>query len=318
MVSSTQVVVLVTDSLNSPDGIAVNYTYSRWAFQCHPRASLFYLIYDGAKSSSPTSADRARDVSILAKSESNCHKDLSSEAVSSCHRNFAHREPIPYQPSVTPSSQSSSELPPRHRRPRTSYSQQDIFTEVFEKASTVLQNSSDLYGSLDKTVYEEPEPDSLSDSDASLSPERVASPPLGNMSETWENHLITQAVAAHLTSTFELAPTKKYRPSWRIELRKNSPNSILAPRTVDPPLPYDLVRLPESAHNKARRVLLPKGLNQPIITVSMRADIHFFHRSQRCEVPAHQVHRHLIDRALPYTDIEFLLTPYRTIEDIAM
>jgi len=41
------------------------------------------------------------------------------------------------------------------------------------------------------------------------------------------------------------------------------------------------VQIPKSAYNTARRVLVPESLELPLVTVSMRADLQFFHRQNR-------------------------------------
>ena len=41
------------------------------------------------------------------------------------------------------------------------------------------------------------------------------------------------------------------------------------------------VQIPKTAYNTARRVLVPESLELPLVTVSMRADLQFFHRKKR-------------------------------------
>ena len=42
-----------------------------------------------------------------------------------------------------------------------------------------------------------------------------------------------------------------------------------------------VVDIPKSAYNTARRVLVPEALELPLVTVSMRADLQFFHQENR-------------------------------------
>ena len=58
--------------------------------------------------------------------------------------------------------------------------------------------------------------------------------------------------------------------------------ATLAPGTENNEPHIQIVKLPQAAHNKARRVLLPNNKSLPIMTVSMRADFQFFHRTARC------------------------------------
>ena len=148
------------------------------------------FTYDNRISSSPISADYD-DVSALVRSESNFQQHLFSEVIWTRCQDFACGVRISSQPSYsqhpfaseTPDSQLSSEnstLPPRHRH----------VNRIF---SAVLRNSGDLYGGLLN--------DSLLDSDPSLSPERVVSPPFGCMTESLEDHdLITEAVTTDPSS----------------------------------------------------------------------------------------------------------------------
>lgn len=62
-----------------------------------------------------------------------------------------------------------------------------------------------------------------------------------------------------------------------------SPSPLpLAPDKENNEPHIQIVHLPRAAHNRARRVLLPNNSSLPIMTVSMRADFQFFHRTARC------------------------------------
>ena len=104
---------------------------------------------------------------------------------------------------------------------------------------------------------------SLSDSDASLSASCVS---LGTREhDSFLKKSLEEAVATHRylpLVNLLVSTSQKIRPTGRIgiEEQQQASKSILALRTVDPLIPYDIVRQPDSAYNKARRVLLPKGL----------------------------------------------------------
>ncbi|KAF9045903.1 hypothetical protein BDZ89DRAFT_99243 [Hymenopellis radicata] len=64
--------------------------------------------------------------------------------------------------------------------------------------------------------------------------------------------------------------------------------------------------LPRAPHNRARRVLIPVSADLPIVTVSMRADIQFFHRKARSDATSCTTLLYL----MPHQDIAFLNTPF--------
>jgi hypothetical protein len=68
------------------------------------------------------------------------------------------------------------------------------------------------------------------------------------------------------------------------EIRANPHRSRLPARkeaTRHIPNGAHVVSIPKAAYNTARRVLVSESLELPLVTVSMRADIQFFHRTNR-------------------------------------
>ena len=126
----------------------------------------------------------------------------------------------------------------------------------------------------------------------------------------WISDFITQAVVTHLTFTFASALAKECRPTGKIELRKHNPLD-----SIDPPVPYDIVRL-DRLTTKLGGFSCPKDL--PTLLSPSLWELTFIFSIEAKGVLADQSHRHMIDRALPDTDIEFLLTSYWTIKDITM
>ena len=140
----------------------------------------------------------------------------------------------------------------------------------------------DIYKGLNKAIYEE------DDSDLS-SPERSPSNspiPLTDVSEQIASHVSSNIELSYLDCPGGLPHCSN--ASGRIGRARNrtqpsssqqSPHRIPV-RQVAPP-GIHVVDVPKSAYNQARRVLVPNPDKLPLVTVSMRADLQFFHRTKR-------------------------------------
>lgn len=140
----------------------------------------------------------------------------------------------------------------------------------------------DIYKGLDKAIYEE------DDSDLS-SPERSPSNspiPLTDVSEQTASHVPSNIELSYLEFPEELPHCSN--PSGQIGRVRNrtkpssfqqSPHRIPVRRVAPPGI--HVVDVPKSAYNRARRVLVPNPDKLPLVTVSMRADLQFFHRTKR-------------------------------------
>ncbi len=72
-----------------------------------------------------------------------------------------------------------------------------------------------------------------------------------------------------------------------------------------------VVDVPKSAYNQARRVLVPNPDKLPLVTVSMRADLQFFHRTKRYLIQT-QCAIHCFsssESSLPVTDFQSIRDP---------
>lgn len=156
--------------------------------------------------------------------------------------------------------------------------------------STVSTIDDDFLGGFSRAVYEESVIDSESDSGSS-SPERIPSPPLHDRDNRLGDFQIdqVQGLESHPfkfpengTAAFRTRGPlgrPRHAPTGGFSMRRLAP-SELPPIGPDNP-GIHVVAIPKSPHNSARRVLLPQTTDLPITTVSMRADIQFFHRKQR-------------------------------------
>ncbi|KAF9057757.1 hypothetical protein BJ165DRAFT_1521108 [Panaeolus papilionaceus] len=116
-----------------------------------------------------------------------------------------------------------------------------------------------------------------------------------NMSPENTNKNFFSLLSTHLTKTFEPSFPQPGVRLGVINPEKDKEKTLKATRLsrfsmplVQSPTAWrrKTIKLPQTPYNKARRILLPSDLKLPILTVSMRADIHFFDRLQRYRVSA--------------------------------
>ncbi|KAF9483990.1 hypothetical protein BDN70DRAFT_216157 [Pholiota conissans] len=133
-------------------------------------------------------------------------------------------------------------------------------------------------------------------------------------------------IDVHLTKTFELpryemnanvVASSLARPH-RSHHRSSAPTGAglqrVSPCVVPPFQPVidtrddgtslHVVKLPPAAHNRARRVLLLRNHALPMMTISMRADVQFFHRTERHRILRYSIpnnspeHRQTVDAVM--------------------
>ena len=195
--------------------------------------------------------------------------------------------------------------------------------------STVSTIGDDFLGGFSRAVYEESVIDSESEGGSSSS-ERIPSPPFHDRDNRLGDFQIDQVQGLESHSfKFPESGTAAVRtrgPSRRPRHTQTGGFSMrrVAPTELPPIGPDNpgihVVAIPKSPHNSARRVLLPQTTDLPITTVSMRADIQFFHRKQRWllsltqssqitlfihryriskySIPNHNGYRHVVDAVI--------------------
>ncbi len=116
------------------------------------------------------------------------------------------------------------------------------------------------------------EPVDVSSSDGSESDEAEIISPPGLLSSTLGRG--TRAEQQNQRQT-----TNSFGHAHRPNSRNAASNGNEEKRVIVDTTP----NLPRAPHNRARRVLIPVSADLPIVTVSMRADIQFFHRKARSD-----------------------------------
>jgi hypothetical protein len=141
----------------------------------------------------------------------------------------------------------------------------------------------DNYKGLNKAIYEE------DDCDLS-SPERSPSNspiPLADVSEQVASQVPSDIEVSYLDCPARELPhcsnasgqIGRVRNRTQPSSFQQSPHRLPVRQVAQPGI--HVVDIPKSAYNQARRVLVPNSDKLPLVTVSMRADLQFFHRTKR-------------------------------------
>ncbi|KAF9535086.1 hypothetical protein CPB83DRAFT_228172 [Crepidotus variabilis] len=175
------------------------------------------------------------------------------------------------------------------------------------------------YEGLDPEIYDDPmESDSDNDSDEGATPSRALSLPLTNPSnstdETHHNSLdryglgLLNATARDMNQTVSKSSKPRTSPLSRKQGAQSEGRSLLRHRFNELAQDLDksgitIVPIPKSAYNHPRRVLISESAEAPLMTVSMRGDLQFFHRTQRYRlskysIPNQDAYRHVVDAVI--------------------
>lgn len=187
-------------------------------------------------------------------------------------------------------------LPPRYRKqwnkrmeftPRNDNTICDLpppegkATDVIDLTGDTDEESNDLvpeHRDTDKTEYSNSEADSESEDSSHEMIPVVPRPAEFDISAVPVDleHLNTTARGVMndvRASKREIVQDRVNLPRTRLPLSKGSVHR--------PPEGVHVVAIPKSAWNTARRILVPESLELPVVTVSMRADLQFFHRANK-------------------------------------